>query len=358
MKKQLRNLFLYGVLFAAILAVFGCAPQLQGVNTGDTHSIAIMTWNVHNLFDGKDDGSEYAEYLFSAGWSQEKYNSRIITISEVICGINPLPDLIVFQEIENLQILEDIALSLPSGYNYSHFANNPGGIGLGILSRFPLLEPRAHSITVGGITTPRPVLEVKVETPYAQFVLMACHWKSKVGGVEVTEFNRRASARAIIRRLNELWETEPDLGVIIAGDLNENFDEFSRRGSNVICALLPDDFTAARLTGKDQIDFIVISGNKPPMPVFFPDDIITFYSPWINELENGSYIFRNSWETIDHFLVSRHFFEDFFWVYESSIVLDYEPFIGREGLPVPYNPRTGFGLSDHLPLLMKLTVKR
>jgi len=322
--------------------------------------IVIMTWNVHNLFDGKDDGFEYAEFLQAAGWSHEKYMGRINTISAAINRLEPLPDIILLQEIENYQILEDLALTMPRCYAWSHFANNPGGIGLGILSRIPLDDIRAHSITVGGITTPRPVLETRVQTEQGDFIIMACHWKSKVGGVDVTEFNRRASARAILRRIHEILENEPKLGIIIAGDLNVCHDEFYRRGMNVICSLLPDDPVCVELVnslGMEQKDFIVISGNKPPLPVHFPEEAIVFYSPWINELDNGSYLYRNNWETIDHFLVSSHFFNNSDWMYDKTLVLDFEPFVSHRGIPVPYNPRTGMGLSDHLPLLLTLRYK-
>ena len=361
MKKLMRN-FIYNVSFLAVVWILsGCAPQMWSRGqSAEIKPIVIMTWNVHNLFDGKDDGFEYAEFLQSAGWSHEKYMNRINTISAAIKRLEPLPDIILLQEIENHLILEDLTLAMPRGYSWSHFANNPGGIGLGILSRIPLDDVRTHSITVGGITTPRPVLETRVLTEQGDFIIMVCHWKSKVGGVDVTEYNRRASARTILRRVQEIWESEPKLGIIIAGDLNVCHDDFFRRGMNVICSLLPDDPVCVEFVnslGIEQKDFIVISGNKPPLPVYFSDETVVFYSPWINELDNGSYLYRNNWETIDHFLVSGQFFETSNWLYDKTQVLDFEPFAGHQGTPVPYNPRTGMGLSDHLPLLLTLIVK-
>jgi len=101
-------------------------------------------------------------------------------------------------------------------------------------------------------------------------------------------------------------------------------------------------------------DFIVISGNKPPLPEYFPDETVVFYSPWVNELENGSYLYKNNWETIDHILVSGHFFDNSGLEYEKTTVLNYDPFTDPDGNPVSYNARTGYGLSDHLPLLVTL----
>jgi endonuclease/exonuclease/phosphatase family metal-dependent hydrolase len=367
MKKTFFSWRLLWGLAAAIYLVFvGCSCSEANTEEGLTdHSIVLLTWNVHNLFDGEDNGFEYNEFLQSAGWSTEKYLGRINSISAAINSIEPQPDIILFQEIESLGVLQDLANSLSGGYSWNHFTNNPGAaLGIGILSRLPLSDNRVHSITIGSDTTPRPVLETRIDTDDGAFVIFSCHWKSKVGGEDETENVRKASARVILRRIRELWEVEPELGIIVAGDLNENHDDFYRRGTDIICALLPDDPYAALVTGLMdadegdvpalQKDFFVLSKNKPPSPAYFPQGTISLFSPWMDELENGSYYFRNNWEAIDHFLLSDHFFNDAGWEYEKTMVLNCQVFANHSGLPIPYNPRTGAGLSDHLPLLLVL----
>jgi len=371
MKKLMFGLRLFcraGFLFftAVFLAAAGCnVSEPNAEDEARPRSITLMTWNIHNLFDGKDNGFEYDEFLESAGWSTEKYRGRVNAVSAAIETISPLPDVIILQEIESLAILEDIALSISSGYLWSHFAGNHGAaLGVGILSRLPLTEAKAHSITIGGDTTPRPVLEARIEAEEGAFVVFACHWKSKLGGDDVTENVRRASARVILRRIRELWVDEPELGVIVAGDLNENHNEFYRQGAGVICALLPDDPYCAQLTGcigkngeensSLQKDFIVLSKYAPPEPVHFPKDAIVLFSPWMRDLENGSYFYKYDWETIDHFLISRQFFDNALWEYEGTRIANDQPFTNASGIPVSYNARTGNGLSDHLPLLLTL----
>jgi len=355
------------LVFAAVfLAAAGCNVSEQAAEEESSpRSITLMTWNINNLFDGKDNGFEYDEFRESAGWSTEKYQGRVNAVCAAIETISPLPDLLIFQEIESLAILQDIALSISGGYSYSHFAGNPGAaLGVGILSRLPLAEAKSHSITIGGDTTPRPVLEARIEAEERAFVIFACHWKSKLGGDDLTENVRRASARAILRRIRELWVDEPELGVIVAGDLNENYDEFYRQNTGVITALLPDDPYCAQLTGcigvngeensSSQKDFIVLSKNAPPAPVHFPKDSIALFSPWMRDLENGSYFYKHDWETIDHFLISRQFFDNALWEYEGTRIANDQPFTNASGVPVSYNVRTGNGLSDHLPLLLTL----
>jgi endonuclease/exonuclease/phosphatase family metal-dependent hydrolase len=324
-----------------------------------------MTWNVNNLFDGNDDGTEHPEYRQAAGWSAEKYLGRLNAISAALSKVEPPPDIITVQEVESLGILDDIAGSL-TGYSWIHFANNPDApLGLGIISRFPLSETKVHSITIGDNTTPRPILETRVLAKEREFVIFACHWKSKIGNAEVTENTRKASARVILRRIRELWRDEPELGVIISGDLNENHDEFYKQDAPMISALLPDDAYCAQLTGcaegengsSLQKDFIIISENKPPKPVHFPEESIALFSPWMQDIQNGSYYYKNNWETIDHFLISGHFFNNSGLNYEKTEVIDCQPF-AVEGLPVSYNARTGSGFSDHLPLLLTLKTRQ
>jgi len=355
MKKQFW-FFLVLPFVAAIFLSGSCsAPESENIDPG---IFTIMTWNVHNLFDGEDNGYEYDEFLQSSGWSQEKYLGRLNTLSDAINRIDPRPDIIAFQEVENLTVLEDLALLIGKGHSWVHFAGNPeSAIGLGIISRHPLLDVKTHSITINTDTSPRPVLEVKVQ-PISEseetFVIFICHWKSKIGGDIETENTRRASARVILRRIRELWEEESSIGIIVTGDLNMNHDDFYRHNASIICALLPDDPYCARLTEGFQNDFIVITKNIPPTPVHFPLGTIVLYSPWMKELENGTYFFRNNWETIDHFLVSHQFFSNTGWEYIKTVIINFAPFANVNGIPIPYNVRTGFGLSDHFPLMMTL----
>ncbi len=352
----MKNLYFLLVL---VFALSGCSNTEPGTPPDEPGILTLMTWNVHNLCDGVDDGYEYDEFTQSAGWSQEKYMGRINAISAAIGALKPQPDILMLEEIESNVILEDLARALPKDYACSHFANNPGAaMGIGILSRLPLTDTITHSISIDGETTPRPVLEARVKTEGGDIILFVCHWKSKLGDDDVTESIRRSSVRVLLRRIREIGESEPDIGFIIAGDLNENYDEFFRRKASVICALVPDDAYCVKLSNvnvEGQKDFFVITGNKPPLSVNFPQETITLFSPWMSDLQNGSYFYKHNWETIDHFLISGHFFDNSGWEYEKVMIGNFEPFAGASGTPTPYNTKTGVGLSDHFPLI--LTIK-
>ena len=350
------------ILFLIIFVLTGCGAAASQ-QTEVPESFLVLEWNVQALHDGLDNGNEYGEYLESAGWTSEKYMARITAISQaLIQSFQPagsskaeVPGLIGFVEIENAGVLEDLARGALSkyGYYWTAFAILPGSsLGIGFLSRFPLKDVRTHSITIEDNTAPRPVLEVKVEPGGKPLIFLLCHWKSKLGGDSATESLRRASARVVQRRLREIRETEAEIPVIVMGDLNENHDEFSRR--LILSALLPDNPDAAAMAAGAPDDFLVLSGEKPPRPDSFPEDVPILYSPWYDEMNNGSYYYRDGWETIDHFLLSDRLFDGLGWDYAGYQVLNQAPFATKEGTPNSYNPRNGFGLSDHLPLLLFL----
>lgn len=345
---------------AALLMCFltGCVVSNTsgGVEkvTERSNSISIMTWNVQAVFDGTEEGTEYDEYRESSGWNREKYLGRLNVIAGAIGGMEQKPDIIALQEIESAQVTTGLAGALSAqGYRWTHFANIPEmSLGLGLISRYPVGEAKSHSVTVEGGVVPRPMLEVRInaDEPLALFI---CHWKSKLGGDDATESIRRASARIILRRIRELAQTEPNLPVIVMGDLNENYDEFYRRNGKTVCALLPDDPRAAAIAGL-QKDFIVMSKHQPPEVTYFPAGVVALYSPWAAELTDGTYYYKNEWETIDHFLLAPQLFDGSGWDFAHCEVINVPPFVNAKGQPAAYNPRTGSGLSDHLPLLLLL----
>jgi endonuclease/exonuclease/phosphatase family metal-dependent hydrolase len=332
----------------------------------------ILFWNVQALFDGEDGGGEYADYAAAAGWSTEKYAARITALAQGIGRIpTGFPDILAMAEIENPQTLRDMAEGLGSlggrsaQYPYRSFAGISGmSLGLGVLSKAPIIRQQAHSFAGGEDAVPRPVAEVWVEAEGAPLALFICHWKSKLGGDEETEGQRRAAARLILRRIREIEAEAPGTPVLVMGDLNENHDEYYRQAGRYICALLPDDPKAARHTGlyRDsgaeaasvQKDFLVLSGRKPPRSAYFAEGAAALYSPWERELKGGSYFYGNDWETIDHYLLGSAFFDGLGWEFEDCGTLNIEPFVNVQGTPNLYNPRTGGGLSDHLPLHLSL----
>jgi endonuclease/exonuclease/phosphatase family metal-dependent hydrolase len=332
----------------------------------DETSLTVLSWNVQALFDGEDQGNEYDDYSVLTGWSREKYEARLNTLAKGIMSIPESPDIIGFLEIENAGILEDIVSLVlkDKGYRWTFFSRNPGGaLGIGIISKYPFTLAKSHSIISDGEINPRPMAEVHLDVGGKPVVIFVCHWKSKLGDPEITEAQRKASARLALRRIKEL-ETEKiehsKIPIIVMGDLNENHDEFYRSGGSFITALLPDDEQAASLSDASSSinqDFFVLSRDKTQQAVHFNYPHNLFYTPWGNELQNGSYVYRDNWETIDHFLLRPSLYDGVGWDFASCRVVNASPFATQAGNPFGYNPRTGRGISDHLPLLMTMKLQ-
>jgi endonuclease/exonuclease/phosphatase family metal-dependent hydrolase len=346
-----------------LLTAGGCNAEGPGfgISEDKVEDIRIMTWNVQALFDGTETGNEYNEYRGTT-WNQEKYAARLNGLVQALGNLGEAPDILALEEIENDGVLKDLANRIASGrsYRWTFFANNPGhSLGVGVLSRIPFTKTAAHSLSYQGEVIPRPVLELWVGIRGSPVALFICHWKSKLGGEDVTGKLRRGAARIILRRMREIGKTHPSVPVLIMGDLNENHDEFYRRNGTVLSALIPDDPEAAEMAGFGgtaavQTDFLILSKKRPPVSEFFPPDSISLYSPWMEELGEGSYYYRDEWETIDHFLLSSGFFDGSEWEFGECKIAALSPFVNVRGCPNTYNPRTGAGLSDHLPLILTL----
>jgi endonuclease/exonuclease/phosphatase family metal-dependent hydrolase len=362
----MKNTVRYGIAaWGILLLLWGCSLTGPETDASRTGNLVIASWNVQALFDGGDNGFEYDEYKNDAGWTDEKYRARLIGIAGAIKGANGdeglNPDILALIEVENPAVLRDLAELPGMDYRWTFFASLPGGaLGIGILSRFPFTETRAHSASFPGGSTPRPVAEVWVDCASGPLVIMACHWKSKLGGAGETEVLRRAEAGIIARRLEEINAASPGTPVIVLGDLNENYDEYSRIGGAYPCALLPDKEAAAEGVKAATHprpgfqDFLVISAEKPPRNNCFTNinEAAVLYSPWEDSPLKGSYYYNDEWETIDQFLLNDAFFDQQGWEFEGFWVPEAPPFTSANAVPHGYNPRTGNGLSDHLPIVL------
>jgi endonuclease/exonuclease/phosphatase family metal-dependent hydrolase len=297
---------------------------------------------VEALFDGHDDGIEYAEYRMSQGWSEEKYRSRLTAIAEAFQQAEEdAPDVAVFIELENEGVLELLAGEYLAKYGYLHgyFSKKDGqALGTGILSRFPVTKALCHSYYRNGAVIPRPVSEVWIDADGEELVILVCHWKSKLGKPEVSQA-LRDDAAILIRRISaglrdgREAEGKAAVPILLAGDFNQTADEFFEDGFPLPVTRDMEDFRQHREEG--------------PL----------FWTPWGTVLDGGTYYYRENWESIDHFFLSGAFFDGRSWDYGGVKVLKGAPWTGSNGTPQSFNPQTGNGLSDHVPLRLTLVLR-
>lgn len=328
--------------------------------------LVIMSYNVFNLFDDISSGNEYSEYNpANERWTSELYAARLKNTSNVIKKSHPPngPDIICFQEVEGKKVLEDLAKWLSAGkYKYIEWgADNESAITTGIISRYPLKNIKRHSIELIGFENLRNVLEVQVyfqketeeytEAEIIPLYIFNCHFKSKLGGTMETEPARIAAAVALQRRCAEILTKEPNAEIIVAGDLNENIDEYERQGRAFVTALMP-----ASAAGETNTKVIFYTGNEEEISNFtevsLPETV--FFSPWDNKKGEGSYFYRSSWETIDHFLLTSSLFNNKGFEYREFKVFNSEEFTDKTGKPFRWNSNIENGYSDHFPILLYL----
>ena len=329
---------------AALWLLSGCGGD------SDAARLVIMSWNVQNLFDDVDNGTEYREFDPSEGeWTYDSFSRKSAALADVITASVPGgPDIVVLQEIENdnaLQHLNEESLKA-SGYMFRlFFPTENSAVGCGVLSRLPISAALNHAINSGGQIGGRNISELHfVLDGEEELCLFINHWKSKLGGAEETELIRIAASMLLRQLMNEAVSLNPDALVMAAGDFNESYDEFDRikglyrtaimnsadgtAGGSVMCCISVDELTVNPDAG--------------------------FYNPWLDTSCSGSYYYSGAWETIDQFFLNSCFFNGSGWNFSAfrTVVLDFNS--AADGTPLQWRSSEGSGCSDHFPIIIEL----
>jgi endonuclease/exonuclease/phosphatase family metal-dependent hydrolase len=327
-----------------------------------SRDIVIMSYNVQNLFDDKNDGTEYPEFRLRPGrWSAEMYADRLHNLADVILKSAPSgPEIIALQEIENRKALDDLGLLLGHGSAYPYKCMVPvtgSATNTAILSKYPIMRVGAYATRQFEGKPLRNILEAEIAVGVDILYIFCNHWKSREGGVLATEPARLEEAAMLKKRISVISRENPKAQIIVAGDLNENADEYSEAKAGYETAIIaehagiPDGYLGGSIevTG----DATRVSGTE---------NTLVLFEPWLEEgiRDNGSYVFGNKWETIDHILLSAGLFDEYglAYVWGSFKAVRLSFLIDREtGFPVPWDQSTKKGYSDHLPVLLELRMK-
>lgn len=322
--------------------------------------VTVVSYNVQNLYDATDDGGEYREYTAAGGWNEVLYTAKLRAIGSALRTAAPGgADLVALQEVEHYGAARRlVSLELARlGYRHIVWLPDPQAAnGPVVLSKLPVRRVGA----LWGEGSPelrlRPILEVEVALGEAadapSMFLFNNHWKSKRGGSAETERYRRQAAEVLAARLREIYAADPAADVIVAGDLNVSVDEFERRQRRYVTALMP----VGEAGGAGALPVTDAAPAADASPVLF--------SPWFawhdaGRLPAGSYLYQDSWETIDHLLLGAGLFDGAGVSYAGgdrfAVVSDH--LLDAAGSPRRFyrGPPPG-GYSDHLPLRLELDV--
>ncbi|MCF8238241.1 MAG: endonuclease/exonuclease/phosphatase family protein [Saprospiraceae bacterium] len=335
--------------FFALVFIILChssyAQQYQVVSVG--------FYNFENLFDTLDTPDVRDTEFTPDGtrhWTPDRYREKLKNLARVVSelGTELTPDgpaILGVAEVENRSVLEDFVREeaiANRDYQIVHY-DSPDfrGIDVALLYQakyFEVLSSEAIRMNLtnveGGKVITRDVLHVHGKLGDQELHVLVNHWPSRRGGEKATRPMRNAAAEANQMLADSIRSIDPDAGILIMGDLN-------------------DDPVNQSVT-----KHIRTRKNKESVR---PGE---FLNPWTQYYKKGigTLAYRDAWSLFDQILVSESLLsksDDRYFYFKSAI---YNPpyLIQPMGHYRGYPFRTFdfdeyiSGYSDHFPVVIYL----
>lgn len=208
-----------------VVVLFFAAPALCWAE-----EVTVMTYNIENAFDVFDD-----PYTDDDG-TDAKRSDEMLSIAKAVAAADA--DIVVFQEVENVQMLEGlVGTFLPDG-GYDYIAcergNDGRGINLGIISRFPI--DKVTSYRYRTLTNPeapertwrfsRDAMQVTLDVHGQKLDIFNVHLKSNSSspGDENSKLRRTSEAIMVKSIIRQMLAEKPEAYILLMGDMNSNLE--------------------------------------------------------------------------------------------------------------------------------------
>jgi endonuclease/exonuclease/phosphatase family metal-dependent hydrolase len=194
------------------------------VSVGPT-TARVVTWNVRNLYNDVRDSLE-VDVANETILTPAEYQQKLDDIAAVLNGLTP--DVVVLQEVENQNVISDLAAKL-GGLGHLHITqgNDPRGIDIAMLSRFPIDQVVSHaqetfssSATGQNFKFARDVLEAHLTIGPRHVIFFGVHFKS--GGTAEDIDKRLAESEQTRKLVTQAEGLDPSAASIVLGDFNFN----------------------------------------------------------------------------------------------------------------------------------------
>jgi hypothetical protein len=331
------------LLFALLAVVFAAPAKAQKSNRA-IQVAGVAFYNLENLFDtipnnplGRDE-----EYTPNGQrqWDSRKYNNKIQNLARAISSFTSQstpygPAVIGVSEIENRSVLEDLVndpqLKAWNLQVVHHDSPDLRGVDVGLLYNpryFKVENVTNHTLTEISFKT-RDQMCVVGSLLGQRMAFIVNHWPSRLGGEEKSSPNREAAARLCVHIADSLWNVDPNIGVIIMGDLNDD----------------PQNKSCEKVLGAKK-DAKGVENHG-------------FYNPFWKKLDDGigTLAYKSSWNLFDQIIMSGNIAngEETQWHFWRAEVLNKDFLKDTEGSRQGYPLRTFSagsylnGYSDHFP---------
>ena len=309
-------------MMAIIPLLLSCSPSPD-----KEERFVIVTWNMCEFFDSREDGGEYAGWRESDGWNDAKYNERIKKCVMYMVSNFMDADVIVLEEVESSEVLISLLECgmKKEGYIYYGIASDESDLSVAFISRI-----KPVSLRLLFVPSSRPMLSLDFDINGEMVRIIGVHLRSRL-----KEENKKIRREELLMLKDEAEKC--DCPLIIIGDFN--IDPFIHKEE--MCDTREGE-TTLPLTGDGSRAY----GGR----LFSP------YLDYASPLIGGTYFFEGQWERLDNILLSSFFFDWEGIEYEGTTIIkggDASDYLGR---PLKYDKSTGKGMSDHFALKSTFTI--
>ena len=304
----------------------------------------VAFYNLENLFDTINNNGRYdLEFSPKGGkkWDGHKYKNKLKNLATVISDLKtettPLgPAIVGVSEVENKSVLDDLVATEPLrklGMKVVHH-DSPDlrGVDVGLLYNprlFQVINVTNHRLNIEGQPNfkTRDQMCVVGLLEGSRVAVIVNHWPSRRGGAK-SSYLREAAADLTKSIADSLHKIDPNMGVIVMGDLNDD----------------PHDISVSKNLGALHDAKDVRKGG--------------FFNPFWQKLDQGfgSYVYRNSWDLFDQIIVDYNLVNGSTGLEYVDAVVHNKPYLIQQEGQYKDTPLRTFasdvwlnGYSDHLP---------
>jgi endonuclease/exonuclease/phosphatase family metal-dependent hydrolase len=323
-------------------------------------TITVVSYNVENFFDLKDDGDEYPEYKPNqCNWTKNTFAVKCNNIASVLATLHA--DVAVLVEVESEDAVAALCAACKkrgTAFPFYALGNRPNKSSTMpvVLSRFPVLAEQGFGVDVGPSLHARNMVRADIYLGKDTLTVFGCHWPSK----KFPESKRLDNATILAREIHRLPAKRD---YIIAGDLNSNYDEretFHTDGLDDTRGMTGINHVLKTAAGRPQeaIASAAVPGDAA--------GATPYCDPWFSlpRQKRMSTVYKGRSQTPDHILLPPSMFDSAGISYVDN---SFGPFtwngrLLKNGAPFRWQMRyekqlrmhVGEGFSDHLPLSVKL----